>query len=93
MARYITYYISSNGQPANGEREWTTRKHALAEAKRNDGAVIHRSGGCSVCVRLEDGAEWPPQDCADSRMSIIRKHTAGAEGWYFEATPSHPIDY
>jgi hypothetical protein len=79
---YTVYYIASNGQPDNGEREFTNKRKALAQAKSNDGALLHGSGGRSVC-----------REHCDGKVRDLRVWHEHCEGGYFSATPLHPTDW
>jgi hypothetical protein len=76
---YRVYYISSNGQPANGLREFTNREEALRQARAYDGSLLRRSGGCSVC-----------REHRGTKVRNLRVWNEGAEGGFFSATPKYP---
>ena len=56
MATYAAYYITSNGQPANGYTTYTSKRAAIAQARRYRDNLISRSGGHAIAINVDDYA-------------------------------------
>lgn len=75
---YTTYYISSNGQPANNVQKHDTIKCALDAWKSNIGALLHRSGGMSILIH-DAATDEDSHDTDDLRWisSVDGEYAAG----------------
>ncbi len=79
MTTYETYYISSNGQPANGVTKHEQLEPALNAWLADSGSLIHGAGGKAVLRELDDEGQ-------ETACAYWVEHCEGAypggDGWW-----------